>query len=120
MPEGRIPPNTNPFKPTFGVTPPLLAGRDDQIDEFAAALDSGPGSSGRGAPTRYTGAGGPGKTVMLNAVEDVARSRGWLVISETATPGFVVRITGQHLPRLLREFDPEAVRSHLTGITGPL
>ena len=118
MREGRIFPNTNPFKPTFGVTPPLLAGRDDQIDDFAAAIDGGPGSSGRA--TLYTGARGAGKTVMLNAVEDVARTRGWVVISETATPGFVGRITGEHLPRLLREFDPEAVRSHLTGITGPL
>ncbi|MCK0515662.1 hypothetical protein [Williamsia sp. DF01-3] len=47
---------------------------------------------------------------MLNAVEDLARQRGWLVISETATPGFVERITQQHLPRMLREFDPAAVR----------
>lgn len=107
----------NPFKPSFGVTPPLLVGRDNLIKDFAEALEDGPGSSGRA--TIYTGARGSGKTVMLNAVEDRAKERGWVVISETATPGFVERIVRQHLPGLLREFDPEAVRRRLTGITGP-
>lgn len=31
--------------------------------------------------------------LLLNAVEDRAKEHGWLVISETATPGFVARIT---------------------------
>jgi hypothetical protein len=107
-----------PFKPSFGVTPPVVVGRDNEIDDFAAAIDEGPGSAGRA--TLYTGARGTGKTVMLNAIEDVARERGWLVISETATPGFIERITRQELPRLLRDFDLKAVKSRLTGIAGPL
>ncbi|MGI8576763.1 MAG: AAA family ATPase [Nocardioidaceae bacterium] len=77
-------------------------------------------AQGRPDATLYTGARGAGKTVMLNAVEDRAKERGWLVISETATPGFVARITQQHLPRLLRSFDPEAVRRRMTGVTAPL
>ena len=108
----------NPFKPSFGVSPPLLVGRDDLLDEFAEALDDGPCSPARA--TIYTGARGSGKTVMLNAVEDRAREQGWVVISETASPGFVDRIVRQHLPGLLRDFDPGAVRRRLTGITGPL
>ena len=108
----------NPFHATFGVSPPLLVGRESVIDEFVGALEDGPGSSGRA--TLYTGARGSGKTVVLNAVEDRARERGWLVISETASPGFVGRITRQHLPPLLREFDPGAVRQRLSGVTGPL
>jgi hypothetical protein len=36
------------------------------------------------------------------------------------TPGFVDRIVHQHLPGLLRDFDPKAVRRRLTGITGPI
>ena len=108
----------NPFKPSFGVSPPLLVGRDDLLDEFAEALEDGPGSAARA--TIYTGARGSGKTVMLNAVEDRAREQGWVVISETASPGFVDRIVRQHLPGLLRDFDPGAVRRRLTGITGPL
>ncbi|MHB8296780.1 MAG: ATP-binding protein [Acidimicrobiales bacterium] len=108
----------NPFKPSFGVSPPLLAGRDGLIEEFVEALEDGPGSAGRA--TIYTGARGSGKTVMLNAIEDRAKARGWVVVSETAAPGFVDRIARQQLPRLLGNFDPEAVRRRLTGITGPL
>jgi len=107
----------NPFNPSFGVSPPLLVGRDDLIDEFAEALEDGPGSAARA--TIYTGARGSGKTVMLNAVEDRAREHGWVIISDTASPGFVDRIVRQHLPGLLREHDPKAVRRRLTGITGP-
>ncbi len=108
----------NPFKPSFGVSPPLLVGRDGLIEEFTEALEDGPGSAGRA--TLYTGARGSGKTVMLNAVEDSAKEHGWLVVSETASPGFVGRIVHQHLPGLLKDFDPEAVRRRLTGITAPL
>lgn len=108
----------NPFTASFGVSPPLLVGRDAALDEFVEALEDGPGAAGRA--TLYTGARGSGKTVMLNAVEDRARERGWLVISETAAPGFVERITGQHLPRLLREFDPQAVGRRLSSVTAPL
>ena len=49
--------------------------------------------------------------MLLNAVENGAKLRGWLVVSETAAPGFVHRITAQHVPRLLRDFDPETVES---------
>lgn len=108
----------NPFHASFGVSPPLLVGRETVLEEFDEALADGPGSAGRA--TLFTGARGAGKTVMLNAVEDLARQRGWLVISETATPGFVNRITTQQLPQMLREFDPAAVRRRLKGVTAPL
>lgn len=107
----------NPFKPSFGVSPPLLAGRDELIAEFVDALDDGPGAAGRA--TLYTGARGSGKTVMLNALEDRARSAGWVVVSETAAPGLVERLTARRLPPLLQRFDPDAVRRRLTGLTAP-
>jgi AAA ATPase domain len=108
----------NPFKPTFGVTPPLLVGRGETLKVFDEGLEDGPGSPARA--TLYTGARGVGKTVMLNAVQDLARARGWLVIAETATPGFFTRIVNQHLPQLLSEFDPAAQKTRLTGVTAPL
>ena len=108
----------NPFRATFGVSPPFLAGRDAVLDEFDGALADGPGASGRAM--LFTGARGSGKTVLLNAVEDRARARGWLVISETATAGFVSRLTGQHLPRLLRDFDPTTFRARLSSVSLPL
>ncbi|HEV2973460.1 MAG TPA: ATP-binding protein [Solirubrobacteraceae bacterium] len=108
----------NPFHASFGVSPPLLVGRDELLEDFVEALEDGPGSAGRA--TLYTGARGAGKTVMLNAVEDRARERGWLIVSETATPGFVSRMTQQHLPRLLRDFDPKAVQRRMSGVNAPL
>ena len=74
----------SPFRPSFGVTPPLVAGRDAIISEIADALESGPGAAGRAM--LFTGNRGIGKTVMLNEAEAEARTRGWVVVSETATP----------------------------------
>jgi hypothetical protein len=56
----------NPFKPSFGVSPPLLVGRDEILDLFVEGLEDGPGSQARA--TIYTGLRGVGKTVVLNAV----------------------------------------------------
>ncbi|MGB4745916.1 MAG: hypothetical protein WBH39_09675, partial [Candidatus Microthrix parvicella] len=53
----------NPFTPSFGVSPPLLIGRDDVLARFGEALEDGPGSPGRA--TLYTGARGTGRTVLL-------------------------------------------------------
>jgi hypothetical protein len=108
----------NPFKPTFGASPPVLAGRDALLDDFVEALEDGPGSPGRA--TLYTGARGSGKTVMLNAVEDRARRLGWLVISETVTDGLATRLVTEHLPRLLSEHDSTGTTRRLTGVTAPL
>ncbi|MEX2628104.1 MAG: ATP-binding protein [Ilumatobacteraceae bacterium] len=108
----------NPFTPTFGVSPPLLVGRTDLLDDFVAALEDGPGAPGR--MTLYTGARGTGKTVMLNEVEDLARQAGWRVISETATAGLVNRLVGEHLPTLLREIDPDGAKTKVTGLSSPM
>lgn len=107
----------SPFKPTFGVSPPLLVGRDQQLRDFADALEDGPGAPGRA--TLYVGARGTGKTVMLNEAQHRARERGWLVVSETATDGLVERLAREHLPRLLAEHDTAAARARLSGVTLP-
>ena len=107
----------NPFTPTFGTSPPLLVGRDIDLDDFREGLRGGPGSPERA--TLVTGLRGTGKTVMLNAYEDVAGAEGWLVISETATPNLIDRITHEHLPRLLSEVDPRQTESRLTGVSLP-
>lgn len=81
----------NPFKPTAGATPPLLVGRSGVISDFAESLDDGPGAPARLA--KVSGARGVGKTVMLTATANEARSRDWLVITETATSGLAERLT---------------------------
>lgn len=106
----------NPFRPTFGSSPPLLVGRQELIDEFELGLVEGPGAPARA--TVFTGLRGVGKTVMLNAVRDVALEQGWVVVPETLTPGFSARIVTEHLPRLLQELDSKA-RRHVTAVTAP-
>jgi hypothetical protein len=97
-PKGGVVPN--PFKPSAGATPPLLVGREHELDIFAEGLDDGPGSPG--LLTRITGQRGTGKTVLLTAAENVAKQRGWVVISETATAGLLDRL-GPALQRHLDE-----------------
>lgn len=106
---------SNPFTPTFGSSPPLLVGRQDLIDDFGDGLDNGPGSPERAV--LFAGVRGIGKTVMLNAVEDAARERGWVVISETALPGMLHRIIAEHLPALLSQIDPKTRRRRLNSVS---
>lgn len=108
----------DPFTPTFGKTPPVLAGRHDELEAWQYALEMGPGAMGRAA--LITGARGMGKTVMLNEYERIAaREFGWLVISETATAGMMQRITRTHLPRILERLDPKGERRHLLDVQLP-
>jgi hypothetical protein len=114
---GRQQQQPNPFKPGFGNSPPVLAGRQQYLDDFTEALADGPGAFGR--ILLLSGQRGCGKTVMLNALEDEAQLAGWLVISETTTRGLVERLTTDHLPRLLRDHDPRQTESDVTTVTLP-
>lgn len=80
----------NPFRPTAGAEPPQLIGRTGILDEFIYGLRIRHGAPG--LLSIFTGARGIGKTVMLGEAEDEARLRGWAVVSETATRGFLGRI----------------------------
>lgn len=80
----------NPFKPTAGAEPPVLAGRDAVLDDFEIGLEEGVGAPGR--LMRITGPRGSGKTVLLTELGDIARRRGWCVVDVTA---------GEHLPEMI-------------------
>lgn len=93
--------SANPFKPTAGAEPPVLAGRKKVIDDFTDGLTEGPGAPGR--LMRISGPRGSGKTVLLTELGDIAKDKGWVVVDETAGKGLVDRIT----ERLVRQL-PEA------------
>lgn len=103
----------NPFRPSFGVSPRVLAGREDVIAEFDVGLDEGPGSPMRSV--LVGGARGIGKTVLLGELEDRARERGWLVLRLPEGPRLVEELEQTTLPALLADRDPEAVVRRLTG-----
>ncbi|KHL01423.1 ATP-binding protein [Sinomonas humi] len=104
----------NPFRPTAGATPPIVVSREGLLREFGYGLTIRSGAPG--LLTIFTGARGVGKTVMLGAAEDLAQEQGWLVISETATPGFMARI-GEAMRRALAELGDGPIGRRITGVT---
>lgn len=80
----------NPFKPTAGAEPPVLAGRDTVLDDFEIGIEEGIGAPGR--LMRITGPRGSGKTVLLTELGDIARRHGWRVVDVTAA---------EHLPEMI-------------------
>lgn len=84
-------PRQNPLSPTFGASPPLLAGRDPVISDFEEAIETGPGHPDYTA--LVIAARGMGKTVLLKALEDRAVDHGWDVIADdTSTRGVLARL----------------------------
>lgn len=108
----------NPFRPTFGTSPPLLVGRDEMLLAFHDALAHGPGAPGRA--TLYTGARGAGKTVLLNEIEDVATRAGWVAVSETASAGLVHRLVTEGLPTAARKLEFPSSQRRVTGLHLPM
>lgn len=94
----------NPYTATMGKTPPVVAGRDSYVQDFAEALYDGPGTHER--ISIVTGPRGIGKTVLLNEFEEAARQQSWIVISETTTEHFNERIRDTLL-RKMREAQPD-------------
>lgn len=103
----------NPFKPTMGMTPPLLVGREEILNDVEFALDNGAGTHER--VTVITGPRGIGKTAVLNAIEDLALQHGWTYFSETATKGFVQRLISSAQAKIA-ELSPQSQRK-LTGVS---
>lgn len=70
-----------------------------RVDDFAYALDSGPGASGRA--TVVCGARGSGRTALLEAYHEVAASRGWRSVRCSAAQPFLGQLTREVLPGML-------------------
>lgn len=94
----------NPFKPTAGMTPPVLIGRESVIDDFIDGLDEGAGAPGR--LMRITGPRGSGKTVLLTELSDIALERGWSVVNASGKESLCLSIQSQLTSnRKLRSLD---------------
>ncbi|MEV4902885.1 ATP-binding protein [Citricoccus sp. NPDC055426] len=103
---------SNPFTPGFGQSPAILAGRDSVIREFEQAVAGElPGQRN----VLISGTRGAGKTVLLTEFEAVATDAGWTCITlHTASSSLVAELRAEVVEHL-RESDPQAERSRLTG-----
>src|SRR6202161_49848 len=94
----------NPYTPGAGRKPPLLAGRDPDLENFRALIDL-LGSGQHERSLIYSGLRGVGKTVLLRELDVLASEAGWATtdVQEVGSqPDF--RVTFARMAaRLLRE-----------------
>jgi len=83
----------NPFTPSFGSIPPLLAGREQILQDILSGLENTPGDPNR--TTIFVGARGTGKTVLLAKLSEEAAAQGWVSANVTATDGLLEEIVMQ-------------------------
>lgn len=102
----------NPFTPTFGKTPLMLAGREQLIEDALEGLENAPGDPNRA--TIFTGPRGSGKTVLLAKISSEAAPLGWLSSNVTAKPGMLDDIL-QQLQKNAIEFLPQEAKRKIIG-----
>lgn len=77
----------NPFTPSFGEVPLVMAGRGQLLSEFDRAFSS---QARRPSLTSLiSGARGTGKTALLTLVEERAQERGWIAVDLVSLPGML-------------------------------
>lgn len=103
----------NPFTPTFGIVPFMLAGRSELIDDVIGGLANRPGDPNRS--TIYVGPRGSGKTVLLLDIARIAAEQGWVPVNLTAGSGMLERLvimTRENAAHLL----PAEARASITSL----
>lgn len=114
-------PRHNPYAPGAGTRPPALTGRDREIEAYEVLIDRlSDGMAGQSMIV--TGLRGVGKTVLLNAFEDITVDRGWLAVQrefdeQTSLPAVVARAA----QRILVDLKPsrkiaERIRKSFEGL----
>ncbi|MBM4129918.1 ATP-binding protein, partial [bacterium] len=101
-------PRRNPFAPGAGTRPPVLVGRDAQLEAFEVLLDRM--AAGRIDQSMIiTGLRGVGKTVLLDEFRQRAEARGWATIEwEIEKSGSFAGRIAQHVRRALLPLAPKA------------
>lgn len=87
-------PLLNPYRPGAGVPPPILSGRESELEAISTMI--GRLAAGRGDRSIVlTGLRGVGKTALLWAGEEMAEDHGWIVqsLESRADVGFRPALT---------------------------
>lgn len=91
-------PRLDPYTPNAGASPPVLAGRDAEVEAFSVMLDRL--EAGRtGQSLILTGWRGMGKTVLLDRLREQALSRGWASVDAEIREGVPFAPRVGHLAR---------------------
>ena len=77
----------NPFTPSFGEVPFILAGRDRLLREVNTAF-ARPNRSPE-LTMLISGARGTGKTALLARIAEDAVRNGWIAVTSIASPGML-------------------------------
>lgn len=104
----------NPFTPTFGVVPPVLAGRERFMRVMRDAFENGPGDPN--LSTLLIGARGTGKTALLSSISSQAGAQGWVSADVICAPGMLEDIVQRTYEAASHLIDTSP-RRHLTGLT---
>ncbi len=114
-------PRHNPYSPGAGTRPPLLAGRDAELEQFDVLLSRL--SEGRSARSMIvSGLRGVGKTVLLNTFEAMGRERGWYTAAREITTATSLHVEiGRIAERALRTMSiGHQVRERVQELLGAL
>lgn len=77
----------NPFTPSFGKIPPILAGRGILIGELERAFSMNPNDPN--LCSLFSGPRGVGKTVLMSYLARSAEASSWISANVTARPGML-------------------------------
>ena len=93
----------NPFNPSWGTRPPVLAGRQEILQAVFEDLAAGPGHANYHHV--FYGPRGVGKTVLLTEIaEHVHQEWEWAVVDYSGTPEYGPRLAlAEAAPALLRQ-----------------
>lgn len=114
----RIASSSNPYRPSWGTPPPVLAGRDEELARAMEALTVG-AHHPLFSHVNY-GDRGTGKTVLLDAIAARCQQREWPVINVAcrAGTGIVEGLVQLHLPETLRVLTRRRGRKPNTEVRG--
>jgi hypothetical protein len=112
-------PLRNPYRPGAGAPPPVLTGREPELQAIETLL----GRLSRGMGERsvvFTGLRGVGKTALLGVAERSAEEIGWIAQGVEARPGlgFHEAVADRAWTVLRRLESKGAVRERLTRLSG--
>lgn len=89
----------SPFNPGYGKQPLVFGGHEREVEELTDVFDTL--DFGENHSVLVSGLRGAGKTSMLTVLQDAARERGWLVISDDASAGLMDRVMRTTIPNIV-------------------